>query len=39
MRALIMAESEQARREALDSLLPLQQGDFEGIFERWPACR
>jgi pyruvate,orthophosphate dikinase len=32
MRALIMAEGEDERQEALDALLPLQQGDFEGIF-------
>ncbi|MBS1881017.1 MAG: pyruvate, phosphate dikinase [Actinobacteria bacterium] len=33
MRALIMAEGPEDRGEALDALLPLQQGDFEGIFE------
>jgi pyruvate,orthophosphate dikinase len=33
MRAMIMAESEEERREALDALLPLQQEDFEGLFE------
>jgi pyruvate, orthophosphate dikinase len=33
MRAMIMAESEEARRVRLDELLPLQQGDFEGLFE------
>ena len=33
MRSMIMAQSEEARREALDELLPLQQGDFEGLFE------
>ncbi len=33
MRAMIMAESVEERRQALDALLPLQQGDFEGIFE------
>ena len=32
MRAMIMAESEEDRRAALDELLPLQQGDFEGLF-------
>ncbi len=32
MRALIMAESPDQRREALEGLLPLQQSDFEGIF-------
>jgi pyruvate, orthophosphate dikinase len=34
MRAMIMAESEEDRRAALDELLPLQQQDFEGLFER-----
>jgi pyruvate, orthophosphate dikinase len=33
MRAMIMAESEEDRREALDALLPLQQEDFEGLFK------
>ncbi|MGV1049685.1 MAG: pyruvate, phosphate dikinase [Solirubrobacterales bacterium] len=33
MRAMIMAETEAERRGALDALLPLQQGDFEGLFE------
>jgi pyruvate,orthophosphate dikinase len=33
MRAMIMAESEADRRAALDELLPLQQEDFEGLFE------
>jgi pyruvate, orthophosphate dikinase len=33
MRAMIMAEEEDARRSALDELLPLQQEDFEGLFE------
>jgi pyruvate, orthophosphate dikinase len=33
MRAMIMAESEAERRAALDELLPLQQRDFEGLFE------
>ena len=33
MRAMIMAESEEERRAALDELLPLQQGDFEGLFK------
>ena len=32
MRAMIMAESEEDRRTCLDELLPLQQGDFEGLF-------
>jgi pyruvate, orthophosphate dikinase len=34
MRAMIMAESEEDRRKALDALLPLQQGDFEGLFDQ-----
>src|SRR5437667_190723 len=33
MRAMIMAESEEDRRAALDALMPLQQQDFEGLFE------
>jgi pyruvate,orthophosphate dikinase len=33
MRAMIMAQDEQARRAALAELLPLQQEDFEGLFE------
>jgi pyruvate,orthophosphate dikinase len=33
MRAMIMAEDEESRRRALDQLLPLQQEDFEGLFE------
>ncbi len=32
MRAMIMAETEEARRAALAELLPLQQEDFEGLF-------
>ncbi len=34
MRAMIMAESEDDRRKALDELLPLQQADFEGLFDQ-----
>jgi pyruvate,orthophosphate dikinase len=34
MRTMIMAEDESARRAALDELLPLQQRDFEGLFEQ-----
>src|SRR5262245_65210690 len=30
---MIMASSEDERRRALDKLLPMQQADFEGIFE------
>ncbi|MHB1570078.1 MAG: pyruvate, phosphate dikinase [Solirubrobacteraceae bacterium] len=33
MRAMIMAHDGDARRAALAELLPLQQGDFEGLFE------
>jgi pyruvate,orthophosphate dikinase len=39
MRAMIMAEDEAGRKAALDELLPLQQSDFEGLFEAmagWP---
>ncbi len=36
MRAMIMAEDEAGRRTALDELLPLQQSDFEGLFEAMP---
>lgn len=32
VRAMILAEDERARRAALDSLLPMQQEDFEEIF-------
>jgi pyruvate,orthophosphate dikinase len=33
MREMIMAADEEGRRAALDRLLPMQQADFEGIFE------
>src|SRR5207302_6516981 len=33
VREMIMAENEDGRREALDRLLPMQQGDLEAIFE------
>ena len=33
MRELILAADEEGRRTALERLLPIQQGDFEGIFE------
>jgi pyruvate,orthophosphate dikinase len=33
MRAMIMSDTPEARREALAALLPLQQEDFEGLFE------
>jgi len=41
MRAMIMADGEEERRRALDELLPLQQADFEGLFEEMaglPVC-
>ena len=33
MRAMIMAESEEERRDALAELLPFQQEDFQGLFD------
>jgi pyruvate,orthophosphate dikinase len=33
VRQMILAEGEEGRRQALDKLLPMQQGDFEAIFE------
>ncbi len=33
VRRMIVADSEEERREALKSLLPYQKGDFKGIFE------
>jgi pyruvate, orthophosphate dikinase len=33
VRDMIMAEGEEGRRAALERLLPMQQADFEGIFE------
>jgi pyruvate,orthophosphate dikinase len=39
MRAMIMADDDAGRTAALDELLPLQQSDFEGLFEvmaGWP---
>jgi len=38
MRAMSMADSEEARDAALDELLPLQQKDFEGLFEEMAGC-
>jgi pyruvate,orthophosphate dikinase len=32
MRAMILADGDEARRAALDELLPMQQADFEGLF-------
>ena len=33
MREMIVSETTEERRKALDKLLPYQQGDFEGIYE------
>ena len=33
VREMILADGEEGRRRALDTLLPMQQGDFEAIFE------
>ena len=33
MREMILAETIKGRKQALDDLLPMQRGDFEGIFE------
>ena len=33
VREMILAKDEKGRREALDKLLPIQRGDFEGLFE------
>ncbi len=33
MRKMIVSKSEEERREALESLLPMQKGDFVGIYE------
>ena len=33
VREMILADGERERRAALEKLLPMQQGDFEGIFE------
>lgn len=33
VRAMILAETDEERKEALDKLLPMQRGDFEGIFK------
>jgi pyruvate,orthophosphate dikinase len=41
VRKMILAESAEERKAAIDELLPLQQGDFEGIFRALdgrPAC-
>ena len=33
MREMIVAKTEEQRRKALDKLLPMQRGDFEGLFK------
>ncbi len=38
MREMIIASDEENRRIALDKLLPLQRGDFEGMFEAMDGC-
>ncbi|MCC9655526.1 pyruvate, phosphate dikinase [Rhodopirellula halodulae] len=38
MRAMILAEEEDARRAALKKLLPFQRKDFEGIFKAMKGC-
>src|SRR4051794_16000377 len=38
MRAMIMADTEEERDAALGELLPLQQKDFEGLFEEMAGC-
>jgi pyruvate,orthophosphate dikinase len=38
MREMIVARDEAGRRRALDQLLPMQQHDFEGIFEAMDGC-
>ena len=39
VREMILATDESGRRKALDKLLPMQQGDFEGSSRQWPAYR
>ena len=38
MREMIVARDESGRRRALAKLLPMQRGDFEGIFEAMNGC-
>ncbi len=38
MREMIVAETEEERRKALEKLLPYQQSDFEGIYEAMEGC-
>ncbi|HEY8176124.1 MAG TPA: pyruvate, phosphate dikinase [Gemmatimonadaceae bacterium] len=38
MREMIVARDEGGRRRALQNLLPLQRGDFDGIFEAMAGC-
>ena len=39
VREMIIAETSRTRRAALDRLLPMQQADFEGIFEAMAGSR
>jgi len=38
MKAMILADTREERKAALDRLRPLQQGDFEGLFEAMAGC-
>jgi pyruvate, orthophosphate dikinase len=38
MREMIVSRDEGGRRRALEKLLPMQRGDFEGIFEAMDGC-
>ncbi|WP_304423453.1 pyruvate, phosphate dikinase [uncultured Duncaniella sp.] len=38
VREMILASDVEGRRHALDKLLPIQRGDFEGIFEAMDGC-
>ena len=38
MREMIIADDTESRRTALNKLLPLQRGDFEGMFEAMDGC-
>jgi pyruvate,orthophosphate dikinase len=39
MRAMIMADDEESGARRSAELLPLQQEDFEGLFEAMAGCR
>ena len=38
VREMILSKTEEQRRAALAKLLPMQQGDFEGIYEAMQGC-